>query len=307
MMESKKNEEEDNGANGTGGGGGGWNNIDFSEIEMGDRIGGGGVGVIYKGWYKNEAVALKTLFDTRIDENLKKEYMDELLVMSKVKHSNIVTFLGACMVPPNLCFVMEMCQSSLFNVLHVDRRRFSERDIIQMAVDVGSAMEYLHSLKPAIIHRDLKSHNVLQDMDGKLKVCDFGLVKVRNTQAGTPAYMAPELLENKSFNKTVDVYAYGILLCEIFTGEMPFYGVDVPTIRSRVVDGQRPHVPSFGIPPRCLKLINDCWSQRADDRPLFPQVVDELLEIYDTIPENRYTDDLQAEGGGDALDALFKK
>jgi hypothetical protein len=64
--------------------------------------------VIYKGWLRGEPVALKTLFDPRVDEKLKKEYLDELLVMSKVKHSNIVEFLGACMTPPNLCFVMEV-------------------------------------------------------------------------------------------------------------------------------------------------------------------------------------------------------
>jgi serine/threonine protein kinase len=145
----------------------GWAHIDFDELEVGDKIGGGGVGIIYKGYFKNQQVALKTLFDARASEELTKEYMDELLVMSQVKHSNIVDFLGASMVPPNLCFVMEMCENSLYNILHTERQMFNEHDTIQMAVDVGSAMEYLHSLKPAIIHRDLKSHNVLRAMDGR--------------------------------------------------------------------------------------------------------------------------------------------
>jgi serine/threonine protein kinase len=145
----------------------GWAHIDFEELEVGDKIGGGGVGIIYKGYFKNQQVALKTLFDARASDELTKEYMDELLVMSQVKHSNIVDFLGASMVPPNLCFVMEMCENSLYNILHTERQMFNDHDIIQMAVDVGSAMEYLHSLKPAIIHRDLKSHNVLRAMDGR--------------------------------------------------------------------------------------------------------------------------------------------
>ena len=86
-----------------------WSHIDFDrDIECGDIIGGGGVGLIYKGWFRGEEVALKTLFNPRVDEKLKKEYMDELLIMSKLKHSNIVSFLGACMTPPNLCFVMEV-------------------------------------------------------------------------------------------------------------------------------------------------------------------------------------------------------
>ena len=83
-----------------------WTVIDFNELEVGDRIGGGGVGVVYKGWWKNQPVAIKALFDPRISEELKKEFMDELYVMSKVHHSNVVTFLGASMKSPNLCFVL---------------------------------------------------------------------------------------------------------------------------------------------------------------------------------------------------------
>ena len=192
----------------------GWANLNFNEVEMGERIGGGGVGIIYKGWYRDEPVALKTLFDARISQDLKQEYMDELLVMSKVQHSNIVKFMGACMTPPNLCFLMELCDGSLFNMMHVQKHQFSMLEKIQLLVstllfytlyafflpfhylhviqiDVGSAMEYLHSINPAIIHRDLKSHNILRASNGAFKVCDFGLVKVRHTTAGTPAYMAP--------------------------------------------------------------------------------------------------------------------
>ena len=149
----------------------GWDNIEFSEIEIGEKIGGGGVGVIYNGWYRGEAVALKTLFDTRIGEDLKREYMDELLVMSKLKHSNIVTFLGACMKPPNLCFVMEKCDCSLYQLLYgQERENFSSKECIAMATDIAYAMEYLHAQSPVIIHRDLKSHNVLRAANGSLKV-----------------------------------------------------------------------------------------------------------------------------------------
>jgi serine/threonine protein kinase len=112
----------------------GWANVAFGEIELGDRIGGGGVGIIYKGWWKDEPVALKTLFDARIGQDLKQEYMDELLVMSKVQHSNIVKFLGACMTPPNLCFIMELCETSLFHLLHVQKVQFSMQENMQMLV-----------------------------------------------------------------------------------------------------------------------------------------------------------------------------
>jgi len=267
----------------------GWANVEFGEIELGDRIGGGGVGIIYKGYWRNEPVALKTLFDARISQELKQEYIDELLVMSKVSHSNIVKFMGACMTPPNLCFIMELCETSLFNILHVDKLEYSLYDKVQALIDVGSAMEYLHSLNPAIIHRDLKSHNILKSYNGVLKLCDFGLVKVKHSTAGTPAYMAPgktlvvllcpsyvniitqflelykyltrfvELIENKPYNKSVDVYAFGILIWELISQSIPSYRIDVNEIRSRTIAGVRPHVPSYGTTPRLSQLMQNCW------------------------------------------------
>lgn len=111
-----------------------WELIDFADIEVGDRIGGGGVGVIYNGYFRGKPVALKALFDPRISEELKKEYMDELMTMSKLKHSNIVKFMGASMTPPNLCFVMEICECSLHHLLHVERIRLTDYEMIQMAV-----------------------------------------------------------------------------------------------------------------------------------------------------------------------------
>ena len=237
---------------------GGWDNIDFAEIEIGEKIGGGGIGVIYNGWWRGEPVALKTLFDSRIGEDLKREYMDELLVMSKVKHSNIVTFLGASMIPPNLCFVMEICECSLYSLLHTDRVTFSEKENITMATDIACAMEYLHARTPSIIHRDLKSHNVLRAYNGSLKLCDFGLVMNKNTTAGTPCYMAPELFENRSFNKKVDVYAFGMILWELFAMELPFKMLDVPEIRRRVCNNERPRIPSY-CSSRVTRLIEKCW------------------------------------------------
>jgi serine/threonine protein kinase len=134
MSESKGGEEKFSDGEGKVGNDCSWNHIDFDEVEIGDRISGGGVGVIYSGIFRNETVALKTLFDNRVSEDLKQEYMDELLVMSKLKHSNIVKFLGACMKPPNLFFVMEMCSCSLFDLLHHQKQNISIKECVRMAV-----------------------------------------------------------------------------------------------------------------------------------------------------------------------------
>ncbi|CAM9271886.1 unnamed protein product, partial [Sphacelaria rigidula] len=135
---------------------------------------------------------------------------------SQLDHPNIVHLHGACMTPPRLFYVMELCEMSLFHLLHQCRRCIATKARVRMALDISRSMAYLHSRDPPIIHRDLKSLNLLLASDNvTVKLCDFGLVRTTVTAAGTPAYMAPELLQGRPFNKTVDVYAFGILLWEV--------------------------------------------------------------------------------------------
>lgn len=124
MSESKRNDES----------GPRWKVIDFNEIEVGERISGGGVGEIHLGKWNGKEVALKTLFDPRINEDLKQEFMNELIVMSRLKHSNIVSLLGASTVSPNLCIVMELCEYSVSDMLYKEGIRPSSYDIVQMMV-----------------------------------------------------------------------------------------------------------------------------------------------------------------------------
>jgi serine/threonine-protein kinase CTR1 len=120
-------------------------------------------------------------------------------------------------------------------------------------------MEYLHSLKPPIIHRDLKSLNILKGYDGCYKICDFGLVKNKNTQAGTANYMAPELFRNKPYNKSVDSFSFGVLLWEIFCAEIPHNRSDPITIRDKIISGGRLSLPLPMGTPRLSRLVTDCW------------------------------------------------
>ena len=113
-----------------------WINLKYDDVEMDEVIGGGGAGVIYKGYIRGrrEPVAIKTLFDVRAGEETRKEYLNELAVLRRLNHSNIVSFLGACNSPPHLFFAMELCECSLFDILHRQRENISETDIIRYAV-----------------------------------------------------------------------------------------------------------------------------------------------------------------------------
>lgn len=143
-------------------------------------------------------------------------------------------------------------------------------------------MRYLHAQRPAIVHRDLKTHNLLIDMGGRIKVCDFGLASARARMAGvcaqrlalptppcvtppaaaahprrwrrrpdpgarcagTPNYMAPELLRaHSTFSKSVDVYAFGVVAWEVAARKVPFDGLDPEDIVARVTAGERPELP----------------------------------------------------------------
>ena len=225
-----------------------WEVANIDDCEFGTRIGGGGFAIVYEGYWKDKHVAFKTLFDPRVDEKLKREFMDELHVMSSLSHPNVVELFAVNIKPPKLFFIMELCDRSLYQLLHLTQEHISMEKMIEMATGFANGMEYLHGKKPPIIHRDIKSQNILLTIDWEIKLCDFGLVTTKVTTAGTPAYMAPELLKNKPFSKEVDVYAFGIVLWEIFAREVPWNAMDPRDIITKVGSGERPEIPRYDCP-----------------------------------------------------------
>lgn len=152
-----------------------------------------------------------------------------------------------------------------------------------MAIDVAEGMAYLHSLSPPVIHRDIKPHNVLLTRDGRGKLCDFGLVGTRSVTAGTPNYMAPELLHSKPHSSAVDVYAFGVLLNEMFAREVPWDGYAPADIKARVADGGRPPVSST-LPTAAERLVQKAWHQNATLRPKFDAIVPVLRAVEEALP-----------------------
>lgn len=241
-----------------------WTEILSEDVETLEQIGGGGVALVHRARWRERSVAVKMLFDPKADVA---EYRNEISVMAQLEHPNVVRLLGASLSPPFL--VMELCERSLHDIIHKDDRS----DKVRMAKQIAQGMSYLHG--QGVVHRDLKPHNVLE-LDGVMKIADFGLVRCKNAVAGTPAYLAPEVYNGDNFNKSVDVFSFGVLLWELFTGMTPFKEYDICDIKTALNKGGRPPL-SFLTCKRDIKdLIVACWHQDPDQRPSFKTIVSVL-------------------------------
>ena len=157
---------------------------------------------------------------------------------------------------------------------------------LKLAYDAARGMNFLHTHSPIIIHRDLKSLNLLVDEDWNLKVSDFGLSRFKvptlmTGQCGTYQWMAPEVVRGHSYTEKADVYSFGINLWEIYTRQIP-YNQMVPIQAAVAVmnKGLRPELPAH-TPPTYRTLVHECWDQNPNLRPSFDQILVRLGQFED--------------------------
>jgi serine/threonine protein kinase len=262
-------------------------------------IGQGASAVVYQGVYKGSVVAIKKLkvsdpegSDMLSDVNVSsafREFRRECWIMTGLEHPNIVGLKGLCMDP--LCLVTEyLPHGNLFDFLHSDVT-FDWTLRLKIAMDIAAGMEFLHSSTPPIIHRDLKSPNILlKSLEAKspavAKVADFGLSGLEHTLTGqpiqNPVWLAPEILSGEEFTVQSDVYAFGIILWELLTRENFFGEITFMTaLEDKVKAGERPPIPDDCLPPYA-KLIEDCWANDISRRPSFEEIARRLLHMSET-------------------------
>ncbi|XP_005006592.2 interleukin-1 receptor-associated kinase 4 isoform X1 [Cavia porcellus] len=206
------------------------NNFDERPISLGgSKMGEGGFGVVYKGYVNNTTVAVKKLA-AMVDistEELKQQFDQEIKVMAKCQHENLVELLGFSSDGDDLCLVyVYMPNGSLLDRLSCldDTPPLSWHMRCKIAQGAANGISFLHENHH--IHRDIKSANILLDKDFTAKISDFGLARASEklTQTvmtsrivGTTAYMAPEALRGEITPKS-DIYSFGVVLLEIITG-----------------------------------------------------------------------------------------
>ena len=259
--------------------------IEAEELTLGKELGSGGFGIVYQGtWKKHVDVAIKQLHVAQFSKELMADFQHEIKIMAQLRGPHVVQLYGACLKAP-YCIVMEfMPKGSLYSVLDSKAELpWTQRE--QIALDMAYGLSFLHEQN--IIHRDLKSLNVLLDIHFKAKLSDFGLAAVRtessssnkagNQAAGTLAWMAPELFSLQAVcSKETDIYSFGMTLWELASREIPFKDAqNRDLIPAWIAEGEREDIPE-DTPPKVAKLITFCWDAKAAKRPSADEVIKAL-------------------------------
>eukprot|EP00727_Mastigamoeba_balamuthi_P009946 m51a1_g5574 putative serine-threonine protein (634) ;mRNA; r:610301-614671 len=243
--------------------------IDFDELQLGEAVGEGSFGTVYRGKWRGNTVAIKELKShlIKFNSDVKSDFFREIENMEQLKSPHIVQFYGAVITPEHLCLVTEFFElGSLGSLMKHNTLLVAFR--MKAALDCARGMSFLHVSN--MLHRDLKPDNILVTK---------GL--------GTPLYMAPEILKGSSnYSKAADVYSFSIMLWELCTEREAFAGHGFKSLfllTKYIVEGHRPPIPS-GCPAVLASMLASCWDPSPDKRMTFEEVARELEQLVATLP-----------------------
>eukprot|EP00250_Pteridium_aquilinum_P033462 c567_g1_i1 orf=228-1538(+) len=259
-----------------------------------------GITVTKKGYkvatWRGIRVFVKCFKDLNYGEKEIMAFRGELSLIQKLRHPNIVQFLGAVTQSIPVMIIFEyLPQGDLYQFLK-ENDSLKTAKAIDFALDIARGLNFMHEHKPeAIVHRDLKPKNILRDETGHLKVADLGLSKVLKFAAQTISedgppplkgsscrYMAPEVFKLKAYGRKVDVFAFGLIVQEMIEGVPPMNGMDNDKVPSAYADEKKrpPFKASARHYPGDLKrLIEQCWDEDPEKRPTFMHIIERLESI----------------------------
>ncbi|RLN20392.1 hypothetical protein BBJ28_00018777 [Nothophytophthora sp. Chile5] len=281
------------------------NRIEYKQLKLGRCISKGGFGLVFAGEYKGHRVAVKKIRPDRSGDVAEIEvFLKEIILMAVLYHPRIVEFIGVAWDNlRHLSAVTEfMDNGDLRNVLHGLKEQGApltwDTHKATIALHIAEALSYLHSLKPKVIHRDLKSKNVLLNMYLEAKLSDFGISRMRyvvethmTAGVGTSFWIAPEVLLGWDYDEAADIYSFGVVLSEIDTDDYPYWNdanpdvahgqIQEAEILSQVAAGQLRPDFSADCPEEILDLAECCLQQNPKDRPSAAEVVAVVRGVVD--------------------------
>jgi len=263
--------------------------IDFEELQLCELLGKGFFGEVRRAVWHRTDVAVKIIYRDSFGGNFGL-FEKEVLVLSHIRHPNVIMILAiTCTEEGNNCIVTEYMEGGSLHAylknhfLSLNQQPSKRHKIVS---DICKGMAYLHANKPKpILHRDLTSHNVLIDRNGNTKVADFGLSRVKqekknqNYSVGQIPWMSPEVLKGGMYTEKADVYSFGCIMFELWTGhEIHFKEPDLREFATKIIAGYEPELPAL-IPQGWKNLIKDTMHPVPSKRPSFKTILDILDDL----------------------------
>ena len=257
--------------------------LEFGHYRILERIGSGGMGVVYRGHdsHLDRQVAIKLLHPGAIaDSNSHRRFLNEAHALSKLNHPNIATVFDFRTHDGRDFLVMEYIEGITLNQTLLDGS-LAEKDVVALGTQLAEGLAAAHD--HSIVHRDLKPGNLRVTPDGRLKILDFGLAKLRmgscsspasetitesQVIAGTLAYMAPEQVLGGEIDARTDIHAAGTVLYQMVTGIPPFTALDRSELMNEVLRSSPPPVNSRNprVSPELVRIIGKCLERDPDNR-----------------------------------------
>ena len=254
--------------------------LHYGDVACEAQVGEGSFGVVFKGTFRGNDVAVKKMKDVDASDEAMDEFLKEVAMLDKFRCDQIVHFYGACVIPNHVMMVTEYAPCGSLADCIKRRAEPDEHVKAKLMLDPAKGLEYLHA--NGILHRDIKPDNVLVfsldevlDVNGKLT--DFGSSRNVNLLmtnmtftkgVGTPVYMAPEVLDKEKYKKPADVFSFGVMLYECFAwgDAYPKATFKFPwQISSFVQAGKRLERPAE-MREDVYRLVSSCWAQDPKDR-----------------------------------------
>ncbi|XP_004345437.2 testis-specific protein kinase 1 [Capsaspora owczarzaki ATCC 30864] len=257
----------------------------LADLEVGELIGKGFYGEVYKVRHRHSGAVMVMKELKSYEKEAKLSFLKEVSLLKTLHHPNILEFIGVFVKEKKLHLITEYIEGGNLRKVIKNRGLFPLPWALRIQVmhDIALGMAFMHTKK--VIHRDLKSKNCLVRKNFAIVVADFGLARSvvagqRMTVAGSPYWMAPEMLRGDEYDASVDVFSFGIVCCEII-GRVKADPDDMPRTSKFGLDIDKfAQLPEVGeCPPAFLKLAVDCCAMSPKDRPVFSVICAKLEEL----------------------------